>query len=119
MQSDHENELKLYEKDIDILRLSAQLSMVPDLLLAYNDKNPQTAIKKVTNPRTVSEIFNDITYSKTMFSEVFKLLHIILTISVITATQPKDILHRLKMYLHSTMSQSKLNNVMILNIKLK
>ena len=73
--SEHlQDELKLLEKDMDILQLSAQLRMLPDLLLAYNDKNPQTVIKKVTNLRTVCEIFNDITYSKTMFSEVFELL---------------------------------------------
>ena len=68
MQSNYENlpdELKLYEKDIDILRLSAELRMMPDPLLAYYDKNLQTVIEKVKNLRTVCE-FNDITYSKTM-----------------------------------------------------
>ena len=90
MSSEHlPNELKLFEKDMDILQLSAQLHMLPDLLLAYNDKNPQTVIKKVTNLRTVCEIFNDITYSKTMFSEVFKLLRLTLTIPVTTATAEK------------------------------
>ena len=38
------DELNLYEKDMDILQLSAQLPMLPDLQLAYNNKNPRTVI---------------------------------------------------------------------------
>jgi len=60
--------------------------MLPDLLHVYNNKNPQTVIIKVLILELFCEIFNDITYSKTMFSEVFKLLHLILTIPVTTAT---------------------------------
>jgi len=53
-----------------------------------------------------------------MFSEVFKLLHLTLTIPVTTATAERSFstLHHSKTYLRSTMNQTKQNNVMILNI---
>ena len=112
------DDLQLYEKDVDIKQLIAQLRMLPDLLRVYNEKNPQTSIKKDTNLRTLCDVMNDVSCSKTMFSEVFKLLHIVLTIPVTTATAEKSFstLHRLKTFLQSTMSQPRLNYIMMLHI---
>ena len=80
--SDTQENLKLYAQDIDIPRLIMQLRMLPDLLKTYNEKNPSVRICKVTNLRTICEVMNDVSSSKSIFSEVFKLLKIALTIPV-------------------------------------
>lgn len=112
------DELQLYEKDVDLKQLIPQLRMLPDLLRVYNEKNPQTVIKKVTNLRTLCDVMNDVSCSKVMFSEIFKLLRIVLTIPVTTATAERSFstLRRLKTFLRSTMSQPRLNYVMMLHI---
>ena len=112
------DDLQLYEKDVDIKQLIAQLRMLPDLLRVYNEKNPHTSIKKVTNLRTLCDVMNDVSCSKTMFSEVFKLLRIVLTIPVTTATAERGFstLCHLKTFLWSTMSQPRLNHIMMLHI---
>ena len=53
-----------------------------------------------------------------MFCEVDKLLHIYLTVPVTTATAERSFsaLRRIKSYLRSTMSEEKLNNVMLLHV---
>ena len=40
-----------------------QLWMLPDLLRVYNEKNPQTVIKWVTNLRTLCDVMNDVSCS--------------------------------------------------------
>ena len=93
-----------------------QLQMLPDLLKTY-EKNPSVRICKVTNLRTICEIMNDVISGKSIFREVFKLLKIALTIPVTTATAERTFstLCRLKTFLHSTMSQPRLNHVMLLH----
>ena len=49
-------EIKLFSKEIDVERLKLQLQMLPDLLRTYNEKNPATVIKRVTNLRTLCDI---------------------------------------------------------------
>ena len=112
------SEIEMYNKDIDKQRLAIQLKMLPDLVRTYNERNPVTAIKKVTTLRTLCEIMNDVTSSKTMFSEVLTLLHIVLTIPVTSATAERafSALRRLKTFLRSSMSQVRLNHVMLLHI---
>ena len=53
-----------------------------------------------------------------MFNQVNKLLHIVLTIPVTTSTAERSFstLRRLKTYLRSTMSQTRLNHLMLLHI---
>ena len=112
------SELEMYSKDIDRHRLFAQLNMLPDLIGTYNERNPATAIKQVTNLRTLCEIMNDVTSSKIMFREVFYLLRILLTIPVTTSTAERTFssLRRLKNFLRSTMSQPRLNHIILLHI---
>ena len=68
--------------------------------------------------RTLCDIMNEVSMSKEMFSEVHKLLKIFYTIPVTTSTAERSFsaLRRLKTYLRSTMSQPRLNNLMLLYI---
>ena len=40
------NDLQLYVQDMDIKQLTVQPRMLPNLLRVYNEKNPQTIIKR-------------------------------------------------------------------------
>ena len=90
----------------------------------YNEKNLQTNIIKVTNFRTLCDVMNDIS-CKTMFSKVFKLLRIFLTIPAHNSNYTSNYCHcrkvfstlrHLKAFLWSSMSQPRLNHVMVLHI---
>ena len=110
--------LELYSRDVDITRLMIQIQMLPDVLKTYNEKNPVVAVKKVTNLRTLCDIMNEISSAKSLFSEVFTLLRVVLIIPVTTATAERTFscLRRLKTYLRSTMSQTRLNHCMLLHV---
>ena len=94
--------------------------MLPELIRTFNEKNPATAIKKVTNLRTLCKVMSDVGSSKSLLHEVCSLLHIALTIPVTSATAESivclPVLRRLKNFLCSSMSQPRLNRVMILHI---
>ena len=106
----------LYAKDLDFDRLKHQLPMLPDLV--KNTKLDGTAVKKVTKVQTICQIFNAAPYSKSLFSEVDALLKIFLTIPVTTATAERtfSVLRRVKTYLRATMTQKRLNHVLLLHI---
>lgn len=76
-----------------------------------------SGLNSVTNVRILIDIVNTSPLSVGIFSEVAKFLKIFLTIPVTTATaeRPFSALRRLKTYLRSTMTQEKLNNVMLLH----
>ena len=112
-------EIKMYENDVDLIKLKIQLQMLPDLLRTRNTKIPNCIpIKRVTNVQTLCDVMNEVSMSKEMFSEVHKLLKIFYTIPVTTSTAERSFsaLRRLKTYLRSTMSQPRLNNLMLLYI---
>ena len=90
--------------------------MIPDLVKAYNEKHPP--ISSVTNVRTLCQIFNAISSSISMFSQVQELIKTLLTVPVTTATAERSFsaLRRLKIFLRSSMSQTTLNYVMLLHI---
>ena len=71
-----------------------------------------------TNVRTIAEGMNQSDIYKKMLAEVDKMLKIYFTIPVTTATAERSFstLRRLKTYLRSTMSQSRLNNLFILYV---
>ena len=98
--TDLPRELDIY-KDLDKQCLVIQLRMIPELVRAYNERNPSTIIRQVTNLRTLCEMMNNVTSSKTMFSEVCTLLHTVLTIPVTTSTAERtfSILRYLKTFL--------------------
>ena len=75
-------------------------------------------IKSVTNVRTICDIMNEINISKEMLSEVLKLLKIFYTIPVTTSSAERTFsaLRCLMTYLQSTMSQPRLNHMMLLYI---
>jgi len=112
------SELHMYRKDVDEQRLCVQLKMLPDLVHTYNERNPATPIKQVTSLRTLCDIINDVSSSKVMFSEVFRILRLVLTIPVTSATAERtfSVLRRLKTFLRSSMSQPQLNHTMLLHI---
>ena len=92
--------------------------MLPDLVKAYNETHSSTPVRKVTNVRTLCEILNNVSSSKSLFSEVFKMIQLLLTIPVTTATAERtfSVLRRLKTFLRSTMSQPRLNHALLLHI---
>ena len=110
--------IELYSRDLDKASLSNQLKMLPQLVHTYNAGNPQTPIREVTSLRTMCDIMNSISVSRTLFNQIDRLLHIILTVPVTTSTAERSFstLRRLKTYLRSTMTQTRLNNLMMLHI---
>lgn len=112
------SEINLYSKEIDIPRLKIQLQMLPDLLRTYNEKNPSTPIKRVTSLRTLCDVICDLSSSRSLLNEVSHLLKIVLTIPVSSATAERTFscLRRLKTFLRSSMTQTRLNHVMLLHI---
>ena len=69
----------MYSKDLDTTHLVTQLQMLPELIWTYNECNPQTVIQRVTSLRTLCDVMNTVTVSRSMFN---KLLCIVLTIPV-------------------------------------
>ena len=105
-----------YSRDIDIAKLKRQLPMLPDLIKSY--KSAQGLAKlHVTSMRTLADILLAVPLAKEMFSELDKLLRIYFTIPITTATSERSfsVLRRVKTYLRSTMSEARLNNVMLLH----
>ena len=114
-------ELDIYKSDLDFVKLKFQLKMLPDLVKTQNQQEANSImipITRVTNVRTVAEILNQVSISKTMLSEVSRLIRIFLTIPVSTCTAERTFssLKRLKTFLRSTMTQPRLNNLMVLYV---
>ena len=112
------DEISLYSKDVNIDKLKLQIQMLLDLLKSYNQANPSQTIISVTSLRTLCDLMNSIESSKTMLSEVFQLLRIILTMLITSATAERTFstMRRLKNFLWSTMSQTVFNNLMLLHV---
>lgn len=102
-----------YGNDIDMNRLSLHLQMLPDAVKQYGASTSH--IKKVTSVRTLCDVLN-FGGIKQLLSQVHILLQIFLTIPVTTATSERTFsaLRRLKTYLRSTMSQDRLNHMLLL-----
>ena len=101
-----------YKNDIDMAKLTTQLSMMEDMM-----KNSTMKIKQVTSVRTICDILNSEPGAKKFMSAVVLLLKLYFTIPVTTATAERSFstLRRVKTYLRSTMTQCRLNNVMLLH----
>ena len=104
-----------YEDDIDMNKLKIQLSLLQDVLKTSNEGH-KIGIKKVTMVKIVCDIFNVSKFSKTMLSEVDKVLklYLILPLTSATAEQCFSSLCCLKSYLTSTMTQKHLNQLLLL-----
>ena len=112
------NIVQLYSKDIEFDRLKVQLQMLPDLLKTFNSANTSQKVSKVTSLRTIVDLLHSEQCCRRMFSDVLKLLKIVLTIPVTSATAERTFssMRRLKNYLRSSMTQKLFNNMMILHI---
>ena len=110
---------KLYQEGLNIEKLKLQLSMLPDVISIVN-KDANMGIHHVTRVSTVCEVFNEGKFPKSML-KVDTLLHLYLTIPLTTATAERSFstLHRLKNYLRSTMSQKRLNHLILLHTQKK
>ena len=110
-------ELEIYKHNVNFDRLNAQLKMLPELIRTYNEVNPTTCIKQVTILLTLSNVMNSIDSSKSLFSEVRKLLQTVFTIPKTSATTERTFSAlQLKTLLRSSMLQSRLNNCMVLHV---
>ena len=96
-------------------KLKIQLSLLLDVLKTSNEGH-KMGIKKVTMVKIVCEMFNVCEFSKTMLSEVDKVLklYLILPLTSATAEQCFSSLCCLKSYLRSTMTQKHLNQLLLL-----
>ena len=92
--------------------------MLPDLLRTYNQNNPSTPLERVTSLRTLCDILCGISSSRSFLNEVSCLLNIALTIPVSSATAERTFscLRHLKTFLRSSMTQTRLNHLMLLHI---
>jgi hypothetical protein len=103
-----------YNNDIDVRKLKRQMYMLPELV----QQQTSHSVKKVTNVATLIDIFQNSPVNLVgMFSEIGTLLRIFITVPISTATAERSFsaLRRIKTYLRSTMTQERLNNVMLLH----
>ena len=107
----------LYRADINFQRLQVQLAMLPDLLKVVNDQDDPIGIKitRVMTISTICGLMNTSSFGKSMFSEVNTLLHVYLTVPMTSATAERSFssLRRVKTYLQSTVSQERLNHILL------
>ncbi|CAF1389160.1 unnamed protein product [Rotaria sordida] len=103
--------------DIDIERLKSEAVMISDFFKVVINTN-QMKIKRITKISTVCEILNTCEIGKQMFREFDKLIRLYLTIPVTTATSERafSVLNRVKSTLRSTMTQSRLNHLLLAHI---
>ena len=106
---------ELYSSVIDSEKFVRQLSMFQDFIQA---SKPTQGIRNITKITTICEIMNSSDLGKSMFTEVHKLLTIYLTVPMTSATAERTFssLRRLKNYLRSTMTQKRLNSVLLLHV---
>ena len=109
-----ENIKEIYSSVIDFDKLVNQLSMLQDFVRV---SKVSQGIKRITKVSTICEIMNSSEIGKSMFSEVHKLLTIYLTVPMTSAIAERTFssLRRLKNYLRSTMTQKRLNNVILMH----
>ena len=90
--------------------------MLPDVISTVNN-DYHMGVKHVTKVSTICEVFNVCKFPKSMLKEVNTLLHLYLTIPLTSATAERSFstLCRLKSYLRSTMSQKRLNHLILLH----
>ena len=108
--------LHAYSSDLNIKKLERQIGMLPDLVSTFAAKQNLKKLK-VTNVRTIAEMLRNVSTAQEMFSEVHKLVKLYFTIPITTATAERSfsVLRRIKTYLRSTMTEERLNNVILLH----
>ena len=107
---------KMYSKDLNMTKLKQQAQMLPDLVATYKTSQGLSRFQ-VTRVRTIAEMLLDVPSAKSLFSEIDHLLGIYFTVPISTATAERSFssLRRIKTFLRSTMTESRLNNVLLLH----
>lgn len=108
--------LTMYSKDIDLKKLTHELAMLKTLCKVGEVGGPS----KMTTIATVIDALQSLEnnpVAAAMVSQLMKLIKIYLTVPVTTATAERSFstLRRIKSYLRSTMSQNRLNNILLLH----
>ena len=91
--------------------------MLPDLLRTGNVEH-KLGVRKVTSVGTIVQLFNASPHSKQILQQVDRLLRIYLTVPMASATAERSFsaLRRLKNYLRTTMTQKRLNHLIVMHI---
>ena len=112
-----ESILKLYSKDIDMEKAEVQLRMLPDLVKAFK-QSEGLHVLTITNMRSIADILNKVPLAKDIYSEIDKLLRLYLTVPVTMCTAERSFsaLRRVKTYLRSSVTEERLNNVLLLHV---
>ena len=104
----------LYSEDIDFNKAVVQLKMLPDIIQSYKASKGLSKLH-VTNIRIVAEILDETPMAKNIFTEIHKLLLLYFTIPLTTCTAERSY-SSMKTYLRSTMTEKRLNNVMLCHV---
>ena len=110
-----ESVIRTYEKDLNFENIKLVKAITRSYLKAH--KITGYTIKKVTNIRTLCEIFNSNPVVKMMCPELHVLLKLYMTVPVTTANTERmfSVMRRVKTYLCSSMSQERLNHTILLH----
>lgn len=105
----------LYSGDVNMERLPVHLRMLPDLIKRHGER-VGLSIKKVSSIRTICDIMSSTPLAKELLSEVHRLLLLYVTVPVTTSTSERTFsaLRRVKTYLRSSMTQERLNHLLLL-----
>lgn len=98
--------VKTYSQDFNAEKLKIQLQMLPDLVKTYRESQNLNRLV-VTKISTILDIFIKVPGARELFSEIDK---------TCTAERSFSVLHRVKTYLRSTVSEERLNSVILLHI---
>ncbi|XP_062511832.1 zinc finger MYM-type protein 1-like [Corticium candelabrum] len=107
----------LYQGDFDMGRLDTHLKMLPDIIKRYGEFTG-VPLKKVTNIRTVCQAMKEKLGATGLCSEIHRFLKLFLTIPVTTSTAERTFsaLRRIKTYLRLSMTQERLNHLLLLSL---
>ena len=107
----------LYGSDFNFVEVPLQLKILPKNVKACKVEQKPRSYSDVTI-RAIADLFAESSIAARMMPDVEKLLRIYLAVPVRSATAEKtfSFLRRLKNYLRETMSQERLNNLLLLHI---
>uniref|UniRef100_A0A096MAR5 HAT C-terminal dimerisation domain-containing protein n=1 Tax=Poecilia formosa TaxID=48698 RepID=A0A096MAR5_POEFO len=111
-----QNVVDMYSGDVDVERLSIQLSMFPVVLESHSSSTDRP-INLVTKISTITDMLAAARH-RSLHSEVDRLLRLYLTVpmSNVTAERSFSGLCKLKTSLRSTMTEQRLNHLLFLHI---
>jgi len=110
--------METYGKDIDVRKLQNQLELLPDIFVSASGTSSRD---KVATVRQLAELLDkaqvDSPTTRLLMSEVNTLLRIYYTLPVTSATAERTFsaMRRLKNYMRATMTQKRLNNIMLMH----